>query len=257
MSFLSTGQASKLLSVTPDTVLKWIKQGRLPAFRTAGGHYRISMENINSLTGNAELTALDDVSYPPEENLLYCWEFFRDNNKTRKGCHDCLAYRAQALKCYEMNHLSEEMGRNGDGKSGCDDCSYFRYLQGRPYNILVITDDQNCRELLINERGEEKIIFQFATCEYECALIIDRFRPDFVLLDCTMEEDKCRELCHHLANDPRILGSTIILATPARRLLISFPGTIRLKHPFSLKDIEKFLKTNQTCRSIRFDHNHQ
>ena len=40
-NLLTTGQAAKLCSVTPDTILKWLKRGRLNGVRTAGGHYRI------------------------------------------------------------------------------------------------------------------------------------------------------------------------------------------------------------------------
>jgi excisionase family DNA binding protein len=49
---LSTGNAARLLSVTPDTVLKWIKSGRLPAIRTAGGPYRIARRDIAALMGD-------------------------------------------------------------------------------------------------------------------------------------------------------------------------------------------------------------
>ena len=45
---LSTGKVAKLLSVTPDTVLKWIKNGQLPATRTAGGHYRIAQRDLDA-----------------------------------------------------------------------------------------------------------------------------------------------------------------------------------------------------------------
>ena len=47
--YFSTGQAAKLCAVTPDTVLKWIKRGRLRARRTPGGHYRISREDLDEL----------------------------------------------------------------------------------------------------------------------------------------------------------------------------------------------------------------
>ena len=43
---LTTGQAAKLCAVTPDTVLKWIKKGRLEATRTAGGHYRVALPDL-------------------------------------------------------------------------------------------------------------------------------------------------------------------------------------------------------------------
>ena len=45
----TTGQAARLCSVTPDTVLKWIKAGRIEAQRTAGGHYRISPQELERL----------------------------------------------------------------------------------------------------------------------------------------------------------------------------------------------------------------
>jgi len=45
----STGKVARLLSVTPDTVLKWIKSGQLRARRTAGGHYRVAQRDLDSL----------------------------------------------------------------------------------------------------------------------------------------------------------------------------------------------------------------
>jgi excisionase family DNA binding protein len=44
--YLTTFEAAKLISVTPDSILKWIKSGKLAAFRTPGGHYRINIDNI-------------------------------------------------------------------------------------------------------------------------------------------------------------------------------------------------------------------
>ena len=48
-SLLSTGDVAKLFGVTPDAVLKWIKKGKLPATRTAGGHYRVTREACTAL----------------------------------------------------------------------------------------------------------------------------------------------------------------------------------------------------------------
>lgn len=254
MSYLSTGQASKSLSVTPDTMLKWIKQGRISALRTPGGHYRISQKDINALLDQTGQTILPTPLPPSEKSLLYCWEFFAGEGEVKQGCLDCLVYRAQALKCFEMNHLSKDVGFKGlSNSSSCQKCSYFRYQLGRPFNVLVITDNDSCKESLLRDsKGKgEKIDLQFANCEYEYSLLIDRLRPDFVVLDCAMLEEKCRELCYHLDNDPRIQGSTIILATPARRLSISFPGTLRIRHPFTLEDLMKFVRDKQVCRSIQ------
>lgn len=251
MSMMSTGQASKLLSVTSDTILKWIKQGKLPAIRTPGGHYRISEEDIDDYLA---LAAKGGRSPQPSagNGLVYCWEYFAVDGQTKLECFDCLVYRAHALKCYEMNHLSREMGyKGGSCSSDCDTCSYFRYQQNSPYSVLVITDNKKTQERLVADNSDKSLNLQFATCEYECSLLIDRFHPDFVVVDCEMQEDKCRELCHHLANDPRISGNAIILATPMKRLSISFPGTVRIRHPFSLDDLEKRLRNIRTCRSIK------
>lgn len=38
---LTTFRAAKLLQVDPSTVNNWIRQGRIRAFRTPGGHGRI------------------------------------------------------------------------------------------------------------------------------------------------------------------------------------------------------------------------
>jgi len=250
-NYLSTGKASQLLAVTPDTILKWIKQGKLPAVRTAGGHYRVSQEAIHELLHPAEKSASPPHS-SPDQGLMYCWEFFAENGKPRSGCQECLVYHAHALKCFEMNHLPKGMGYNGGlCASSCENCAYFHYHQGRPFKVLVITDNPRCKESLTREEESPRIYFKFVSCEYECSLVVDRFRPDFVVVDCAMQELKCRELCHHLANDPRIPDTTIILATPPQRHALSIPGAIRIRNPISLQELEDHLSRIRVCASIR------
>lgn len=58
----TTHQISKFCDVYPTTVIKWIKEGMLPAFTTPGGHRRIKKEDIlklmkkNNMPIPAELT---------------------------------------------------------------------------------------------------------------------------------------------------------------------------------------------------------
>lgn len=251
ISYLSTGKASALLSVTSDTILKWIKQGKLPTVRTVGGHHRIPKEAVSALLNPVEKGPSFSHS-SPEKRLVHCWEFFAENGKTRPGCQSCLVLRAQALKCFEMNHLSKNMGFNGGTcASSCENCAYFHFHQGRPFKVLVVTDNPTCRENLTRQAGSQNIQFQFVSCEYESSLVIDRFRPDFVVVDCTMQEMKCQELCHHLADDPRIPEATLILATPPRRHALSVPGAIRVRNPISLKELETHLSRVRMCGSIQ------
>lgn len=250
-NLLSTGKASKLLSVTPDTILKWIKQEKLPAVRTAGGHYRVPQEAIQALLNHPSEKPSTPTPFPVD-SLMYCWEFFAENEKIRPGCQSCLVFRAHALKCFEMNHLPKGMGFNGGMcASSCESCAYYYYHQGRPFKVLVVTDNPTCRENLTQQAGSQNIQFQFVSCEYESSLVIDRFRPDFVVVDCTMQQMKCQELCHHLADDPRIPDATLILATPPRRHALSVPGAIRVRNPISLKELESHLSRVRMCHSIQ------
>lgn len=238
--FLTTGQMAKLLSVTPDTVLKWIKRDKLPALRTAGGHYRVSADALYSFRPQEKDSVPRD--FPMENQLLYCWEFFAEKGKTRAGCRECLIFHSQALKCFEMNRLPSGSGAKcGACADSRESCAYYHYQWGRPFKVLIVTDNPACRVALTKQETTPKIQVQLVGSEYESSMVMDRFRPDFVIVDCTMQRMKCRELCHHLAHDPRIPNTTILLATPPRQRSIPVPGSIRIRSPISLKEVENQL----------------
>lgn len=46
MRFLTTGQVAASCQVTIPTVKRWIRDGHLAAFQTAGGHYRVTEEEF-------------------------------------------------------------------------------------------------------------------------------------------------------------------------------------------------------------------
>ena len=73
-NFLSTGQAARLYSVTPDAVLKWIRSGRLPARRTAGGHHRIASQDLQSFVSERPVSRPALVPSAPHRPFRYCWE---------------------------------------------------------------------------------------------------------------------------------------------------------------------------------------
>ncbi|MBW1878690.1 MAG: helix-turn-helix domain-containing protein, partial [Deltaproteobacteria bacterium] len=68
---LSTGQAANLLSVTADTVLKWIKKGKIPATRTAGGPYRVLWSVVQALREGT----LEPSVEPENGQPVFCLEF--------------------------------------------------------------------------------------------------------------------------------------------------------------------------------------
>ena len=45
----TTWKAAKELLVTPTTIIKWIREGRMKTIRTVGGHRRIPREEIKKV----------------------------------------------------------------------------------------------------------------------------------------------------------------------------------------------------------------
>jgi excisionase family DNA binding protein len=46
---LTTGQVAAIFGVTTTTVKRWAETGKLPSFRTVGGHYRFRPEDVTDL----------------------------------------------------------------------------------------------------------------------------------------------------------------------------------------------------------------
>jgi excisionase family DNA binding protein len=235
---LTTGQVARLLSVTPDTVLKWIKKGRVPATQTAGGHYRVAREHVEHLFPQSAGLATN----PAPSGLVYCWEFYSDDGAVGESCKECLVYKARALRCYKMSALSHESGFSGTFcKTSCSDCPYYREQLQRERRVLVVTDSVRLRERLALESKDSPLLVRFATCEYECAAQLEKFQPHFVVIDCMLPHDTCNELCSHVSSDPRVPGVQIILTTPGgRRNAGSGADEMRSQIPwsFSIRDLE-------------------
>jgi excisionase family DNA binding protein len=47
--FLTRSEVSKLLGVSPNTVTRWAREGRLPCQVTLGGHHRFNRELVEQL----------------------------------------------------------------------------------------------------------------------------------------------------------------------------------------------------------------
>jgi excisionase family DNA binding protein len=60
--FFTTSEVARYCAVTNDGVLKWIKSGKLRAFSTPGGHYRVSSEDFREF--------LEKYDIPIDENFF-------------------------------------------------------------------------------------------------------------------------------------------------------------------------------------------
>lgn len=54
--FITTGDAARLLRVSPKTVARWAKEGRLPHIVTLGGHRRFPAAAIEDLARRQQVS---------------------------------------------------------------------------------------------------------------------------------------------------------------------------------------------------------
>ena len=210
-SLMTTGQAARLCAVKPDTVLKWIKKGRLRAVRTAGGHYRVDEGDVALLVSRdqgrdrqwEDRTAL--CSRP-----MRCWEYMNHGPGTE--CQECVVYQVRAAYCWRLANICRGAGHTKRFCTGvCQECPYYRRVHGLATNVLVITRDETLIQELAR-RANQTIDFRFARRGYDASAIISVFRPAFVIFDQAVLEDVGVSLMEALTSDPRTGGARIIVA---------------------------------------------
>jgi len=65
----TTGEVADLSHVTINAVKKWINAGKLKAFRTPGGHYRINRDDFKEFVSEYRLQIKDEV-FPERKKIL-------------------------------------------------------------------------------------------------------------------------------------------------------------------------------------------
>jgi excisionase family DNA binding protein len=208
--YLTTGEAAKLCSVTPDTVLKWVRAGKVSAQKTPGGHNRIPVSALTTLNTRSPLSREQRLGDPPYQ---FCWEFHTAAGMIPDGCQKCVVYRSRSRRCYEMTSLPADAGYVGlYCKGNCEVCEYFKMVRGQRPNVLVITDRASLRESLQESSAEADFNLKVADCEYRCSMLVERFRPDYVVIDCAIGAERSGEFARLLYEDSRIPFVRIVLA---------------------------------------------
>ena len=248
---LSTGQAAKICSVTPDTILKWIRAGRLRATRTPGGHNRIDRADLEQLMrpNGASVKMADHhktragsgpvVKFNDGRHFHYCWEF-HGNGQLLNGCSQCAVFKLRAQRCYEVAAIGAEVGHNGVFcKNTCAECSYFKEVYGRDTNVLVVTNNGPLGEELTASAEGTPFELKVTECEYTTSAIVETFRPDFVVVDCGLGQEPSLAICNHLMEDPRIPFVRVILAAGQGDLPKECNKEVfaQLDRPFDFDDI--------------------
>ncbi|HTQ57088.1 MAG TPA: excisionase family DNA-binding protein [Bryobacteraceae bacterium] len=236
---LTTGKAAQLCSVKPDTVLKWIKNGRLPAHRTAGGHYRVEERDL------APLLSPDrgrDKVWEERAALcarpMRCWEYM--NHGPGDECRDCVVFKVRAAWCFRVaNLIRAEAPQKRFCTGSCQDCPYCRRVHGLPTNVLVITQDEKLIQDLARQESKS-VAFRFARRGYDASAIIDVFRPAFVVCDQAVLENLGIALLEALAADKRAAGARILLAVRKGALVRRIHSSAvfaTLEEPFQAEEI--------------------
>jgi len=238
-NLFSTFQAAAVLGVTPDTVLKWIKAGKIPASRTLGGHYRVQRDTLTELIKERESQNLTVETIPPQKTFQHCWEFNSNDDTLRDGCRGCLVYRTRAKLCYEMNSVPKQLGHlKLFCDSDCQDCDYYKYAKAQSASVLIITDDKECLSNL--ENGRTYLSYKTTNCEYECSAIVEKMRPDIAVIDWSFP--RAREFYDHLTDDSRIPYLKIIVVSDKTIPLEDNNKIIGcISGPLTLQAIEKFV----------------
>ena len=52
--YLTPGEAARALHVSPKTVIRWAKEGRIPYMVTLGGHRRFRRSDVESVVARVE-----------------------------------------------------------------------------------------------------------------------------------------------------------------------------------------------------------
>ena len=126
---LTTGQAARCCLVSADTVVNWIKAGKLTAQKTVGGQYRIRLEDLKEFMREQ---GLDPVDSDPADARPMCWRFHADRGGASAGlfsCDDCLVKHLGVRDCFKLMGMRPASGRTDHG---CEGCPYFqRWAAGR------------------------------------------------------------------------------------------------------------------------------
>jgi len=132
---LSTGKIADYCYVTGDTVQNWIRSGLLPAQRTAGGQYRVRIDDLRKFMIERGMSVEELDRDIQEVKPQYCWEYHGKRTRRHTGgeasCEGCVVRRSMALRCYELRRY---IGHHSVYcKTTCAECGYYRKY-GEPGN---------------------------------------------------------------------------------------------------------------------------
>ncbi|MFH1374170.1 MAG: helix-turn-helix domain-containing protein [bacterium] len=243
--YLTTTEAAKLLCVSPDTVLKWVKAGKVKSRRTLGGHFRIPVSELSSFASETPITVdWEQLSSRPAAHQ-YCWEFLAAGGEIKEECRDCITFRSRARRCYELKDLPGGLGcLNLMCDTECPECNYYQTVQGQGINVIALVRSGKLISDLQGSGVSEGIEVRFATGEYETATLIQSFRPDYIIVDCAFGKRRTAEICSNLFSDIRIPVPRLILSSRVMKIKDYCDQEIFgwIKKPFTIEQLKNCIR---------------
>ncbi len=246
--WISTGQAAELCAVTPATVLNWIRRGKLAGVRTPGGHFRIRREDLEPIIAWRAVPLRPD-GRGGRNPKLRCWEYLSDGESLRDECAECVVYRVRASWCFRIAALGLDMGHaKRFCPTSCDDCAYYRRVNGIPTNVLVVSSDTGLLNSLEREAPKDMVL-RFARNAYDASAVVERFLPAFAVVDLEIPGAREGSLLESLGKDPRLPGlKTVIAVGPGRQgstnRVERSPFVVgRIEKPFDLSQIRSVIES--------------
>jgi excisionase family DNA binding protein len=217
--YLTTTQAARLLSVSPDTVLKWVKAGKVKSYRTLGGHFRIPISELDIPESERPAMKVVTNGVAAPSTHQYCWEYLAKGGEISPECKNCITYKSRAQRCYELKDLPGGFGcLNLMCDTKCEDCDYYQVAHGHKPRVLVFSDGKRLIKGGARPGSMNGFELEFARSEYEAAALIQSFRPDYIVVDCGFGKRRTAAICRHLFDDIRIPVVRIILSSKAREI---------------------------------------
>lgn len=254
IELFTTGQVAKLCSVTADTVLKWIKSGRVRATRTVGGHHRIPRKELLHLLADEQVVTQGQKKVSEQRHFQYCWEYNSNKGVTLENCTQCVVYQTRAYRCYEVIRLAPEAGHAKlFCKKTCEQCDYYLRVHKQATNVLVVSNNQILTASLKRNSVKYPLNLEITDCEYACSALVEIFRPDFAVVDCSMGVERSRDISKHLMVDPRIPYIRVILAANSDEFPKECDKEIfaRIEKPFDMEDIFNCINGVRQKRIVR------
>jgi DNA-binding NtrC family response regulator len=85
-------------------------------------------------------------------------------------------------------------------------------MQDQRPNVLVVTDRSRLKDSLERDSTNVDFNLKITDCEYRCSMLIEQFRPDYIVIDCALGPERIIEFSRLLYEDPRIPFVKIIVS---------------------------------------------